>query len=153
MEGEIQGDIQARKVIIKYLHEIRRGICHNHKWERREKKRKRWEVGEWEWGRLARAKIVFCVRRAPLHDPGCSPEFFFLTHMYVYTYVHILGCVRSQLWHVGSFIVGCGLSCPTACGILVPWLGIEPDSVQSPALHGGFFTPGPPGKFQPLILK
>ena len=30
-----------------------------------------------------------------------------------------------------------------ACGILVPWLGIEP---TSPALEGTFLTTGPPGK-------
>ena len=36
-----------------------------------------------------------------------------------------------------------GLSCPVACGILVPQPGIEP---ASPALEGGFFTTGPPGK-------
>ena len=38
-----------------------------------------------------------------------------------------------------------GLSCPMACGILVPPSGIE--SV-SPALQGGFLTTGPPGKSQ-----
>ena len=35
------------------------------------------------------------------------------------------------------------LSCPTACGILVPQLGIEP---MSPILQVGFSTIGPPGK-------
>ena len=34
-----------------------------------------------------------------------------------------------------------------ACGILVPWPGIEP---ASPALGGGFFTTGPPEK-SPVI--
>ena len=37
------------------------------------------------------------------------------------------------------------LSCPAACGILVPGLGIEP---VSPVLAGGFLTTGPPGKSQ-----
>ena len=41
----------------------------------------------------------------------------------------------------------CGLSCPVAYGILVPWPGIEP---MSPPLQGGFFTTGPPGKSCPL---
>ena len=36
-----------------------------------------------------------------------------------------------------------GLSCPAACGILVPRPGIEP---MSPALEGRFLTTGPPGK-------
>ena len=36
-----------------------------------------------------------------------------------------------------------GLSCPLACGILVPQPGIQP---ASPALEGRFLTPGPPGK-------
>ena len=35
------------------------------------------------------------------------------------------------------------LSCPVACGILVPGLGIEP---VSPVLAGGFLTSGPQGK-------
>ena len=39
-------------------------------------------------------------------------------------------------------------SYPPACGILVPWPGIEP---TSPALEGGFLTTGPPGKS--LVIK
>ena len=58
-----------------------------------------------------------------------------------------------QLWHVGSVV--CGMRAPllrhtglvalrhVGCGILVPRPGIEP---ASPALEGGFFTTGPPGK-------
>ena len=49
------------------------------------------------------------------------------------------GCVR-------SLVVAHGLSCPAACGILVPQPGIEP---LSPALGGRFSTPGPPGKSPP----
>ena len=44
-----------------------------------------------------------------------------------------------------SVVVVCGLSCPAACGILVPGPGIEP---TSPAAESGFFTTGPPGKSQ-----
>ena len=36
-----------------------------------------------------------------------------------------------------------GLSCPMACGILVPWPGIEP---MSPALQSRLLISGPPGK-------
>ena len=50
-----------------------------------------------------------------------------------------------SLRHTGSLIEACELSCPEACGILVPRPGVEP---ESPALEGGFFTPGPPGKSQ-----
>ena len=39
-----------------------------------------------------------------------------------------------------SVVAAHGLSCPVACGILVPRPGIEP---VSPALEGGFFTTGP----------
>ena len=35
------------------------------------------------------------------------------------------------------------LSCPAACGILVPRPGIEP---TSPALQGEFLATGPPGR-------
>ena len=48
-----------------------------------------------------------------------------------------------SLRHVGSVVEARGLSCPTACGILVPRPRIKP---ASPALEGGFFTTGPPGK-------
>ena len=40
------------------------------------------------------------------------------------------------LRHTGFSLVVCGLSCPVACGALVPQPGIEP---ASPALEGGFF--------------
>ena len=54
------------------------------------------------------------------------------------------GCLGSVvLWHVTSVVVARRLSCPAACGILVPRPGIEP---ASPALEGGFFTTGPLGK-------
>ena len=42
-----------------------------------------------------------------------------------------------------SLDVARGLSCPAACGILLPWPGIEP---TSPVLEGGFLTTGPSGK-------
>ena len=46
--------------------------------------------------------------------------------------------------HAGSVVAANGLSCPAACGILVPQPGIEP---ASPALEGRLFTTGPPGKY------
>ena len=45
----------------------------------------------------------------------------------------------------GSVVVARGLSCPTACGILLLRPGFEP---ASPALESGFLTTGPPGKSQ-----
>ena len=51
--------------------------------------------------------------------------------------------------HVGSVVVVCWLSCPTAGGILVPWPGIEP---VSPALKGRLFITGPPGKSWSKLL-
>ena len=61
------------------------------------------------------------------------------------------GCVGSvvcgtralSLRHANSVVVAHGLSCPAACGILVPRPGISP---MSPALEGRLFTTGPPGK-------
>ena len=52
-------------------------------------------------------------------------------------------CGAQAPGRVGSVVVAHRLSCPGACGILVPRPGIEP---ASPALEGGFFTTGPPGK-------
>ena len=82
-------------------------------------------------------------------------------------YFFNFGCTGSLLWcglfvaahgllsscgmrapgRTGSLVVARGLSCPEACGILVPWPGIEP---TSPALEGGFLTTGPSGKSLPF---
>ena len=54
----------------------------------------------------------------------------------------MLGIVVAHrlLWRVHcSLVVECELSCPEACGILVPPAGIEP---MSPELEGGFLTTG-----------
>ena len=66
-----------------------------------------------------------------------------------------LGCAGSMLQTQAlccavqtSLAVARGLSCPMACGILVPQPGIEP---MSPALEGGFFMSGPPGKSQEFL--
>ena len=53
------------------------------------------------------------------------------------------------LQSVGSVVVAHGLSCSAACGILVPWPGIE---TASPALESGFFTTGLPGKSQSVVI-
>ena len=44
-----------------------------------------------------------------------------------------------------SIVVGQGFNCSRACGILVPQPGMEP---MSPALHVGFLTTRPQGKFR-----
>ena len=58
-------------------------------------------------------------------------------------------CEAQVLGHTGAILVVHGLSCPAACGILLPAPGIEP---MSPALSGGFLTTRPPGKSHPLIF-
>ena len=50
--------------------------------------------------------------------------------------------------HGVSVLVLCGLICSMACGILVPWPGIEP---TFHALEGRFLTTGPPGKSPPFL--
>ena len=54
------------------------------------------------------------------------------------------------LSHADSLVVVCRLSRPIACGILVPWPGIEP---ASSALQVGFLTTGPLGKSLGLLKK
>ena len=60
---------------------------------------------------------------------------------------HVGSVVRGtrppSLRRASSVVVARGLSCPMACGILVPRAGIEP---TSPALEGRFFTNGLPEK-------
>ena len=63
-----------------------------------------------------------------------------------------LGCGTRVLlqWQASfSLVVLPGLSCLSACGILVPSPGIEP---LSPALQGGFLTTGPPVDHQKSLL-
>ena len=52
--------------------------------------------------------------------------------------------------HMGSVVAAQRLSCPPACGTLVPQPGIEQ---ASPALQDGFSTTGIPGKFLEIIFK
>ena len=75
-------------------------------------------------------------------------KFIFLRLLKIFfIYLPSLGpCFGMQdllLWHTSSLFVARGLSCSTACAILVPRPGIEP---TSPALQGGFLTTGPSGK-------
>ena len=51
---------------------------------------------------------------------------------------------------VGSVAAARGLSCPVACGILVPRPGIEP---MSSALESRFLTTGPPRKSLELLFS
>ena len=82
------------------------------------------------------------------------PEFFFFFFNYLF------GCVRSQLWHVGSFFVARRLFV-AACGLVFRcgmW-GYLPHNIWDlssltrdpkhalPALEGRFLTVGPPGKY------
>ena len=88
--------------------------------------------------------------------PGGGGRIFFNIYLFIQVSVAALGsrCVvwdlslrrtDSQSCGAGSVLVAVWLSCPSACGILVPRPGIEPDS---PALQGGFLTTEPPGKSQ-----
>ena len=62
--------------------------------------------------------------------------------------VVFFGCAGTWLWPVGfsgwsglaSVVAAHGLSCSAACGILVPWGGIEP---LISVLEGGLLTTGP----------
>ena len=60
-----------------------------------------------------------------------------------------MNVVSLELWHVGSVVVVCGLSCPDACRILVPRPGTE---LVFPALQGRLLTTGPPGKSLIIVL-
>ena len=73
---------------------------------------------------------VFSLSSCGMRAPGCVGFI-------------VCGTRALSLRRTSSIVVVCGLSCPTACRILVPPPGIEP---TFPALEGGFFTTGPPGK-------
>ena len=81
---------------------------------------------------------------------GLNFAYWFLLFWLCWAFVAALGLLsvaEQELWSTqASVLVVCGLRCPEACGISVPWSGIKP---ASPALHGGSLTTEPPGK--PLI--
>ena len=58
-------------------------------------------------------------------------------------------CNLQALEHAGSVVVTGGLSCPAACGILVPQPGIKPASAE---LKGRFLTSGQPGKSHNIVI-
>ena len=72
------------------------------------------------------------------------PNFFsLLKYLFIFGCVPCLGCEMQDpfLCHVGfSPVVLPGLSCLSACGILVPWPGIRSASTAS---EGGLLTTGP----------
>ena len=72
----------------------------------------------------------------------CFLGFFFLS-IYLFMAVLSLSCGTRAPERMSSLVAAPGLSCPAACGILVPRPGIEP---MFPALEGGFLTTGPPEK-------
>ena len=57
---------------------------------------------------------------------------------------------KNFFWLHWVFMAASRLSCPEACGILVPRPGMEP---TSPALEGGFLTTGPPEKYHLNTFK
>ena len=64
--------------------------------------------------------------------------------------VRLSSCVQA-LESVGSVVMVHRLSCPAACGILVPWSGMEPTFFS---LEGKFLTTGPQGSpFFPLSFR
>ena len=63
--------------------------------------------------------------------------------MYLDFFVFLILIYLAVSGLMGSLVVACRLSCPTALGILIPSPEIEP---MSPALQGEFLTTGPPGK-------
>ena len=98
----------------------------------------------------------------PLRSTGWgSEEDFDITLLLVLVWSWGAGCVGSGVKRVshnleteqqrGLLVAVPGLSCPMACGILVPWSGIEPETL---AVESRFLTTGPPGKSQrnPILL-
>ena len=86
-----------------------------------------------------------------VHKISPFQVFFFLAVLGLNCSMQVLLIAERGLGYTGSAVavlgfplVLHGLSCPAACGILVPRPWIEP---TSPALEAGFLTTGPPGKF------
>ena len=81
--------------------------------------------------------LFSCVGlRCGLWDLGCDTESFVMVR-------RLLQLRREGSRVCGPVVAAHGLSCPSACGVLVPLPGIQPSPT---ALEGRFLTTGPPGK-------
>ena len=80
-----------------------------------------------------------------LHQVSVAVHWIFVTSRGSFSWWHtnFLGRGGQAPDCTGSVLVAQGLSCPVACGILVPWSGIEHTSSTS---QGRFSTTLPPGK-------
>ena len=101
------------------------------------------------WGEIKRKGretdiMLMCRRESSFRDfanlrlrhlevlSPCSFFFFFNIYLWCRVLVAIHGLLT-----VNSVVAACRLSCPVACGILVPWPGIKPVSA---ALESRFLT-------------
>ena len=116
-------------------------------------------------GSFSRWGLRFCISdkflsKADAAGSQLTNFFFFLMniyHLFIWLcQISVAACriftaapELSSLWYVGSVVAVYELSCPAACGILVPQPGIEP---VSSALPVGFLTLGPPGKSPQLTF-
>ena len=98
-----------------------------------------WDVSTWMTRRNFKVHMfntasTLSIPTSQLVAAPCSKcqihSFFFFFNIYLFIYC----------WLCQVLVVARRLSCPAACGILVPRPGIEP---TSPALEGGFLTTGP----------
>ena len=93
----------------------------------------------------------FCLRphNQTLLILHCWPKtLLFFPPLWLLFVCLVLSCVRSSLCHIGFSSCCMGLV-TMACGIWVPWPGIEP---MSPALEGGYFITGPQQKSPEAFL-
>ena len=100
------------------------------------------------WDKEPWSKVSFLLKCKCLETILPTPsiyEFFIRLHWVLVVACGNLHCGTGTLW-LGctvSVVVMHRLSCPTACGILVPWQGIKPASLT---LQGGFLTTEPARK-------
>ena len=93
---------------------------------------------------------LLLLKQPPKEAVAAAP--FYLLKLFIYLTASGFHCSTWDI-HWGkqaSLAVVRGLSCPLACGILVPWPGMEP---TPPALEGGLLTTGPPGQSQQLQFR
>ena len=94
---------------------------------------------------IIESKLPWCSVHCE-HLTAAAAFFFFFKYLFIYFAALGLSCGTQDLSLLCagfSLVAARGLSCPAACGILVPQPGMEP---TSPALEGGFLTTGPPEK-------
>ena len=143
LENSISGVLHSINGLHKWTHEVTKSRAWLRKWTSLQSVCKVQSLGI-KWAPNIQWLLLWLFLKKIFFKVWLGPICFYLFLKFYF------GCAGSLLWHTGFASWVPGLSCPEVCGILVPWSGIEP---MSPAMEGGFLTPGPPRKSPATMMS